>query len=223
MGSHIGFGGSSDSEPPSSGRRGSSRSSRCSRSSRSSHSSGVEVVEVVDVVEVVVLGSSSWQTLAFRASGSSGFHGHARRRPTQLGHGELVGVRFHDGKHGASRRKRERLHDGNGKHSTEDAGELNGDATRRHRERAVGNIRLRGRGHGDGDAQQQHGTTTETSGVEHDGIRARDCSNTHWAGTEHHRGREAHTPHQRIGAWIYSRNGHGGRPRRGRRRRDGWL
>ena len=34
--------------------------------------SGVEVVEVVDVVEVVVLGSSLWRTLAFRALGSSG-------------------------------------------------------------------------------------------------------------------------------------------------------
>ena len=61
--------GSSSSEPSSSGRRGSSRRSRNSRSA------GVEVVEVVDVVEVVVLGSSSWRTLAFRASGSTGFHG----------------------------------------------------------------------------------------------------------------------------------------------------
>ena len=32
----------------------------------------VEVVEIVDVVEVVVLGSSSWRTLSYRASGSLG-------------------------------------------------------------------------------------------------------------------------------------------------------
>ena len=54
LGSHIGFGETSDSGPPSSDRRGSSRS-------RSSRSSGVEVVEVVDVVEVVEVRSSSWQ------------------------------------------------------------------------------------------------------------------------------------------------------------------
>ena len=42
----------------------------------------VEVVEVVDVGEVVVLRSSSWRTLAFRASGSSGFHdGRSTRAP----------------------------------------------------------------------------------------------------------------------------------------------
>ena len=58
--------------------------------------------EVVDVVEVVVLGSSSWRILSFRASGSSGFTvvevrrgsgtgllGHARRRPSQLEHRKL--------------------------------------------------------------------------------------------------------------------------------------
>ena len=58
-----------------------------------------EVVEVVDVVELVVLGASGLRTLAYRASGSTGFttsgsgtglHGRARRRRTQKGNdGEL--------------------------------------------------------------------------------------------------------------------------------------
>ena len=56
-------------------RDGSSRDRGSSRSSHRSRPSGVEVVEVVDVGEVVVLGSSWWRTLAFRASGSTGFHG----------------------------------------------------------------------------------------------------------------------------------------------------
>ena len=84
LGSHIGFGDLRVRRPPSSDRRGSSRSSRRSRSSRGSRSSGVGVVEVVDVVEVVVLGSSSWQTLAFRSSGSTGFTASGCRRSCRV-------------------------------------------------------------------------------------------------------------------------------------------
>ena len=67
----------------------------------------VEVVEVVAVGEVVVLGSSSWRILVFRASGSSGFtmvgdhgigelggSGRGRSCRIRLPVGELVGAQY---------------------------------------------------------------------------------------------------------------------------------
>ena len=92
-------------------------------------------------MEVVVHGALSWQTLAFRASGSTGVHGildrgtgllgHARRRPTRNTNGvenltgsgvgedlfvstRLMTLSLHGtGLHGRRTRVGDRLHDGN--------------------------------------------------------------------------------------------------------------
>ena len=87
LGSHIGFGETSDLEPPSSDRRG---SSRCSRSS---HSSGVEVVEVVDVVEVVFKRGVVVADLGVPGFRVNGFHGVGDRAPVVI-HGvvEVLGL-----------------------------------------------------------------------------------------------------------------------------------